>query len=363
MLNLMSSLTRKRASLGEKGSSQTILLLVLALLLAVFGYLYFFTDIIKSRPTATLPPPPAQVKQAIPARPEGGGEVKPSGTTPVPTKPDDKTAAVPPAAPAAAPAVAPSAAPTAAKPAPATTAAPAKPAAAPPAAPAAQTAAKPAPAQAVAPAKQPTATSAAPAAAKPAPAAVAAKPAAAPAASAKPAPAVKEGQTKAADTKPAAKQAKPAGGAYTLLVGEYVVEKSVAPVQAKLKKLDIGPVTKTKIKRSEPMNRLFLATYDDRQAAESALDKLKKDTGDGFMLPENGKYTVYAGSFFMEGKAAIEQDRLYEKGYKLVMKKSTAMVPVVRITAGSYASKDDARKDLDRLKKSGIAAQVVKSGK
>jgi len=148
-----------------------------------------------------------------------------------------------------------------------------------------------------------------------------------------------------------------------LLVGEYVVDKSVAPVQAKLKKLGIGPVAKSKVMRSEPMNRLFLATYDDRQAADAALDKLKKVTGDGFILPENGKYTVYAGSFFLEGRAAVEQDRLYEKGYKLVMKKGTATVPVVRITAGSYASKDDARKDLDRLKKNGIVAQVVKSGK
>lgn len=157
--------------------------------------------------------------------------------------------------------------------------------------------------------------------------------------------------------------AKPASGDYTLVIGEYVVEKSASAVQAKLKKLGIGPVARTKVKRSEPMNRLLLGTYDSHQAADAALDNLKKATGDGFILPENGRYAVYAGSYFNEGKAAIEQDRLYEKGYKLVMKKTTAPVSVVRLTAGRYATKDEAGKDIGRLKKQGITAHVVKAGK
>ena len=72
---------------------------------------------------------------------------------------------------------------------------------------------------------------------------------------------------------------------------------------------------------------------------------------------------AHLGSYLREGRAAVEQDRLYEKGYKLVMKKTTAPVPVARLTAGRYASKDEAGKDIARLKKQGIAAHVVKAGK
>jgi cell division protein FtsN len=346
MFGFRKSSTDERTTDGEKGSSQQILLLVLVLLLAVFGYLYFFTGIIKPRVEAPAPPPPAQVKQPIPARPDVGGAVPGAGNAAAPA-PDAKAAAV--TTPAGAPATAPSV--PAAPPAPAV-AQPAKPAVAQPAKPAVAQPAKPAVAQ---PAKPTAAQPAKPTAAQPAKPDVAKKPAPAAAAPQKAATAKPAKITKAA--------AKPADGAYTLVVGEYVVNKSADTVQSKLKKLGIGPVVKSKAKRSEPMNRLYLASYDSHQAADAALANLKNATPDGFILPENGKYAVYAGSYFNEGKAAVEQDRLYEKGYKLVMKKTTVPVPVVRLTAGRYASKDEAGKDIARLKKQGVIAHVVKAGK
>ncbi|GFE58698.1 SPOR domain-containing protein [Geobacter sp. AOG1] len=335
---------------GEKGSSQQILLLVLVLLLAVFGYLYFFTGIIKPREETPVPPPPAQVKQPIPARPAAGGAAPVTGNAVAPASTAAKD--VPAAKPAGAPTTAPAA--------PATAAPATKPVAAPPA-PVAAPSAKPAPVAAA----KPPAPAVAPAVKQPVPPAKTAK--VQPAVTGKPAPAPAASPQKVAAAKPAAKASKvgskSASGAYTLMVGEYVVEKSAASVQAKLKKLGIGPVVKTKTKRSEPMNRLYLASFDSHQAADAALGNLKKATSDGFILPENGKYVVYAGSYFNEGKAAVEQDRLYEKGYKLVMKKTMAPVPVVRLTAGRYASKDEAVKDIASLKKHGIKVHVVKAGK
>ena len=330
---------------SEKGSSQQILLLVLVLLLAVFGYLYFFTGIIKPRQQAPAPPP-AQVKQPIPARPADGGGVAPvagSATAPATAKP-------------AVPATAPSATTSGAKPA-ATPAAPAvsaaKPAVAPPA-----PAAKPAPAKITKPA---TPAPAGPAV-KPAPPAKAAtavpvKPAPSKAAVAGKAPAKADGKS----TKAAAK--KHATGAYTLVIGEYVGEKSAVSVQAKLKKLGIKPVAKTRAIRSEPMNRLYLGSFDTHQSADAALDNLSKFTKDGFLLQENGRYSVYAGSYFNEAKAAIEQDRLYEKGVKLVMKKTKAPVHVLRLTAGRYDGKKSAGRDIASLKKQGILPHLVKVGK
>ncbi|MRR34373.1 SPOR domain-containing protein, partial [bacterium] len=70
---------------GEKsskggGSNNRLLLLVLLLLVAVFGYLFYFTDLIKPRQEAQAPEPvqTGQVKQPIPPRPDG----QPSGAAP-----------------------------------------------------------------------------------------------------------------------------------------------------------------------------------------------------------------------------------------------------------------------------------------
>ena len=326
---------------SEKGSSQQILLLVLVLLLAVFGYLYFFTGIIKPRQQAPAPQP-AQVKQPIPARPaEGGGAVPATGSAATPATQDTGAAATAkPAVPAATPS---SATTSGAKPA-ATPAAPAASAAKPAVAP---------PAPAAKPASAP--------AAKPAPAATPVKPAPQAKTATKPA------QVKATDAKDAVKApktaAKPASGEYTLMIGEYVEVNSVKSVEAKLKKLGIKPVARTKALRSEPMNRLYLGSFDTHQSADAALDGISKFTKDGFLLQENGRYSVYAGSYFNESKAAVEQDRLYEKGFKLVMKKNKAPVHVVRITAGRYDGKKSAGKDIASLKKQGISSYLVKLGK
>ena len=75
----------------EKGNNQRILFLVLLLLVVGFGYLYFFTSLI--RPLAETPKtPPVEtslVKKPLPPRPEQGGDkqeqaAKPSEMPPAP---------------------------------------------------------------------------------------------------------------------------------------------------------------------------------------------------------------------------------------------------------------------------------------
>lgn len=318
---------------GERGSSQRILLLVLVLLLAAFGYLYFFTGLIRSPEEAPKLPTAqtAQVKQPIPPRPEVQGE-KPAA----PAKSEEQKPVAAPTTPAPTP--------------------PAKPAAAPaaPAAPAASVA-KPAATPAPAPAKPAKSAeqqvAKAPAQPAPASAKTPEQKVAKPAAAAKTAP---------KEVKPVAKEGR---GAYTLLIGDFALGKSVKAAQAKLKKAAIAPVAKKSVKRQEPMNRLFLAEFSGQDAAQAEMERLKKLTADAFVLQENGKYAVYAGSYYLEGPAAVEQDRLYDKGVKLVMKKATAPITVTRLTAGSFATKEEARKAAARLKKQGLAAQVVKAGK
>jgi cell division protein FtsN len=200
-----------------------------------------------------------------------------------------------------------------------------------------------------------------PAPAKPAPAAAKAaapaKPAAKVIGAAQKLPAKKEAAKPAVAAAPAAKKT---AGHYTLAIGTYVLEKSMAADKAKLKKAGLAPAVKKGDMKQEPMTRLYLATYPNYDEAAAALKQLRQSSGDGFFLPEGDRYAVYAGSYFQESRAAVEQDRLSGKGIKTVMRKVKVPVPTYRMTAGSFSTREDAVQAVARLKKSGIRAAVIR---
>lgn len=340
----------------EKKSSQQLLLLLLLLLLAIFAYLYFFTGMIRPRETTPQqqPAPVAMVKKPLPPRLEQKGAL--------------------PATPGAKPAAATKAAETAVAPvkevnkpssAPAAKGAPVKPA---PSASEAK-AGKPQPAAQQAKIEKPAA---------PAPAGKTAKPEA---------PAVKEAKSVAvSEKKPVAKEAaekskpaaqhaagestktakkvavKPAAPAYVLELKDDLAPSEIRPVMAKLKQAGIGHVVQTKTQKGEPMHRLFLADFGNRDEALEELERLKLAASDAFMLKENGRYAVYAGSYLREAKATVEQDRLLAKGVKLLIREATAPVAVIKVRAGSFADQPSAEKAAKNLKKGGLSAKVVKIG-
>jgi cell division septation protein DedD len=317
---------------NERGSAVRVLLLVLLLVAAAAGYLYYFTDYLRPRQEAAKPPvaQTAQVKQPIPPRPGQPGEKeavspKPGDAKPPQGAPAPSAAAVP--------------APLQAK---------------------AQTEQIPAPPPPARP--EPVKTAKAEAPAKLAPPAVAApKPSPA---SAAPAPAVKKVLAPAQPVRNAEKaDGKKKGGAYRLLIGDFVPDKSFAELQAKLKKSGIAPVRTSTLQAPEPMNRLYVADFTEQDKAEAALQKIKKLTADAFLISENGKYLLYAGSYFSASRAAAELKKLSAKGVTPVIKKAQVTIKVTRVTAGSYASSEEARNDALRLKKQGLAATVIKAEK
>ncbi len=324
---------------GAKGSSQQLLLIVLLVLAALFGYLYFFTGLIKPREqvTTTAPVRAIPIKRPLPPRPDQGDEKQASAARPEEKQPPQAMTERP----------APPPAPTRAKPA----AAPiAKPVAAPTAKPAAAPIAK----LAASPPQQPSAK--AEKTEKKPVRVVQDRTAAAPA------PSGKAGQE--AGTKPgeAARQTMKQG-AYTLAVGEFANERELQRARAKLEKLGIAQVDTQKIKKPEIMHRLFLAEFDNHKSADAELRKLQQVTGSAFMLEEKGRYAVYGGSYLHERGAVAEQKRLAGKGVKLGIKTVNVMIQISKLTAGSFPSDADARKEAHRLEKQGIVAQVIKVGK
>ncbi len=341
-----------RTAGGSKGSSRRLLLLVLLLLAVTFGYLYFFTGLIKPHEEEAKAPPvqTVQVKKPIPPRPEQTAEAPAAAAKSEEKKPMQAKAEKPaPPPPAPAKPAAPQAPPPGTKPA----AMPVvKPATVP---------AQPLPAK-VAKAETPPAGKehgkAQPAAVQPA------KPQ--PKGGAKPATAIKPVSKKTpVPAKGIHQAAKPAArqGAYTLLVGEYAVERDMKNRRASLKKLGVTPIHGIKTKKTETMYRLYLSDFDGHYAADLELQKLQQVAGSAFILGKNGRFAVYAGSYLHKHGADAERRRLAGKGFKLIIKTAKVKMPVTRITAGSFSSSEEAEKEAGRLRSSGIKATVIKTGK
>ncbi|WP_298273290.1 SPOR domain-containing protein [Geobacter sp.] len=360
------------------GGNTRVLLLVLLLLVAVFGYLYYFTGLIKPREEAKAPEPvqSAQVKQPIPPRPEE----KPAGTQAT-AQPAAGTATkeAPPASPA-----------TAAKPeekkgepvkpsadkGKAVAPKPAKNESAKPArtetAPQKKEVAKPVVVAKVVPKGEPK-TSGASSAGSGTPAASGKDLRKEGATSAKKKAASKEKGVKvarAAGKKSAGASAASAKkseggetGEFTLRIGEYVVADAMERDKEKVQDSGLTPVVKQGAKKMEPMIRLYLGEFADRESAGRELAKLKDATVDGFVLKEGGKFVVYAGSYFLHGRAVKEQQRLAALGIKPSLRKTSVSVPTLVLTAGKFTKREDAVKTAAKLKQKGLRPIVVERKK
>jgi len=149
---------------------------------------------------------------------------------------------------------------------------------------------------------------------------------------------------------------------FTLKITDLVALKNVNSTTAKLKKAGITPVSRYKGTTVIPMHRLFYAEYPDYKSAAADLDILraKKATG-AFIVREGEKCILYAGSYIKEKYCAIEQDRLFDEGVRLVMKTAPVEIPMNYITAGSFASQEEADNAVEKLKKARLAVDVIQN--
>lgn len=329
---------------GQDKGRQTILLIVLLLLLGGFGYLYFFTGLIRpqEQPTPPTQPVPQMVKQPLPAREGASAPAQPAGA------PGASTPAAPPAV---KPAPSPSA-PGAAK--------PVKPTKSAVPAPSQQPAVK---AKAAAPSDKADTSKAGasgvqPAASKTARSAHAEKPKTA--ATAKKATA-RTTAKRAAASKPAAK-AKPVaklGGPWTLVVGSYVLEDRLAADMAKVKGIGLSPAMTSGQRHLTTMYRLKYGEYADQGTARQAVELLKNKAGDGFAIQKGGRHEVFAGSYAQLESARTEQQRLAAIGIKVGIQKSQVGVPTRKLTAGTFTNRAAADGALKKLKLAGIGTPFL----
>jgi hypothetical protein len=359
--------------------SRRLLVLLLLLVMAILGYLYFFTSLLKPREEAAKPEASQtmQVKKPLPPRTTetaGTGAEPPAADKPAASKGAEPVTAgtAAPAAPGAAekgvPAKGTAAAPSQKEGGPAPVSKPAAPATPPPKGKGGEkspppTASKPVePSTGKAGADTKVAAMPAKAADKPKPAPGKDAKAAAQPQKAGSSPAVKAKTPTAEAAKSSTKKqgAAHAGGQYTLLIGEFVPDKRFAAIQAKVRKV-VGPVlTTTPLQKVEPMHRLFVGEYAGYEEAAAELQRLKSLTADAFMIEKTGKYLLFAGSYYDSSLVEKQKQRLSAKGVTVKVLKADLPVRVIRLTAGRFASQGDAQKAVEKLKKDGIKAQPIK---
>ncbi|MBL0224963.1 MAG: SPOR domain-containing protein [Geobacteraceae bacterium] len=345
---------------ADKKGSQNILLVVLLVLVCAFGYIYFFTGLIKpetEQKSAQAPVPQVEKKplpsaDGSPAQ-AGAGDAKKDATTTPDVKPE----------PAAAPAAAP--APVAA----------AKPAAKEAAEEAQIAVKKPLPGVGKADAKKPAPVE------KKQPAVAENKPQPVkevekkpievkkPVEVKKPAekaalPAVASVKVKKDVQKPAKKETVTApatvagSGNWTVLVGNYVLEEAMATDLARVRKAGLEAFIVPGAQKKSHMNRLLLAEFTDRDSAQAELAKLKRVTADAFMGDNAGMHVVYAGSYLLDTRAASEKERLAAAGFKLTVKRVEVSIPTKNLTAGSFAEKSAAEEVQKKLRVAGVKASL-----
>ena len=149
-------------------------------------------------------------------------------------------------------------------------------------------------------------------------------------------------------------------GTWIVQVGNYVLEEALSADLGRVRKAGFTPVIKAAARKKIRMNRLLLSEFSERAAARSAFDRLKSQTSDAFMVDQNGKFAVYAGSYLLAERAASEKDRLTSKGFPVTLKRFDVAIPAQSLSVGPFNSKKAADAAVGTLKGAGIKASLTR---
>ncbi|MDD2897982.1 MAG: SPOR domain-containing protein [Desulfuromonadaceae bacterium] len=155
-----------------------------------------------------------------------------------------------------------------------------------------------------------------------------------------------------------AKSNRTVSGPWSLVVGNYVLEEVLSADMGRVRKAGFEPVVKPSARKKTTMNRLFVAEFTDRASAQATLEKLKKHTSDAFVLEQGGKFDVYAGSYLQGEAARSEKDRLKSAGYSATIKHADIAIPSQSLSVGPFSSRKAAENALGKLKGAGMKATL-----
>jgi hemolysin activation/secretion protein len=149
------------------------------------------------------------------------------------------------------------------------------------------------------------------------------------------------------------------GDQWSILVGTYFLEDALLADAERVRKAGLQPVVKPVAHNKIVMNRLFLSKFINRADALAALEKLKRHTPGAFILVQEGKHAVYAGSYMLEAYAITDMERLNAAGFKISLKRARVAMPSQSLTLGPFSGQKATSSALNKLNSGGVEATLV----
>ncbi|MDD2365902.1 MAG: SPOR domain-containing protein [Desulfuromonadaceae bacterium] len=146
--------------------------------------------------------------------------------------------------------------------------------------------------------------------------------------------------------------------AWSITVGNYLLEEELAADMGRVRKAGFQPVIKPSSRKKASMSRLLVAEFADRSSAQPTLDKLKRQTADAFVVEEGGRFAVVAGSYLNSEAARSEKDRLKSAGFEVALKQVDLSIPTQSLSVGPFTSKKVAESAAAKLKSSGLKVSL-----
>jgi cell division protein FtsN len=147
---------------------------------------------------------------------------------------------------------------------------------------------------------------------------------------------------------------------YSIQVGAFILDSSVAELEKKLRGLGYDPFLK-KGSTTAMMNMLTVGPFGNIDDARAALSRLKEAGVDSNMRRRNdGTAIINAGSYLLETNATSIMRRIRSLGYPVKLLKQEARLPMTFVRVGRYPGMDDATSAKEELKGRGFDGIVVK---
>lgn len=155
----------------------------------------------------------------------------------------------------------------------------------------------------------------------------------------------------------------PGAASYVLLLGEFPSQAAAAKRAALVKKAGLVAQVKAGPVRQQEMFRLLIGSFADQVAARLELKRVQQADADSFLLRgQDHSYLVYGGSYASRQGAETELQRLQRKGISATLEPSLIPAPTFLLSAGPFADRAAADREAARLQQQGLKAQIVANG-
>lgn len=140
--------------------------------------------------------------------------------------------------------------------------------------------------------------------------------------------------------------------AFALSSGSYLYHGALDKARAQIEKRGYKVSVSEQAEMHE-MTRLLVGQYD-RALATKRLSEVKPLADGAFIAAEDGKFSVYAGSFLSLDKARRAADLLYANGIRVEERQVKVSLPRTTLKFGAFTTRAEALEAAKTLKKNGV---------